>query len=269
MSKRTPATGRRVARVVAVILIVGSATAVLAQRGMRGAPIQELSIHNSPYDGRFMFARLSFTTGPGGYYYFGLPAWAHGYPKAETNLMRIMREVTALKPHVDSSNVFAMDDPELTKFPIAYMAEPDYWTMNDKEAMGLRAYLLKGGFLIFDDFRDDFRNSGRGWQNFEEQMARVIPGARFIDLDPSNPIFHAFFEIKSFDILPQAYDRGPPVLRGLFEDNDPSKRMIAIINFNTDVSQYWEFSGDGFMPVELSNEAYELGVNYVVYGLTH
>ncbi len=84
-----------------------------------------------------------------------------------------------------------------------------------------------------------------------------------------SPIFHAFYDIDSFDIIPQYYDAGKPVLRGLFEDNDPTKRMIAIINFNTDVSNFWEFSGEGFLPIELSNEAYKLGVNYIVYGLTH
>jgi hypothetical protein len=140
--------------------------------------------------------------------------------------------------------------------------------MTDKEALSLRAYLLKGGFIIFDDFRDDFRGGG-GWDNFAQQMQRVIPSARFIDLQPSHPIFHSFYEIESFDIIPQYYDRGRPILRALFEDNDPSKRMLAIINYNTDISNFWEFSSEGFMPIALSNEAYKLGVNYIVYGMTH
>ena len=100
-------------------------------------------------------------------------------------------------------------------------------------------------------------------------MRRVIPGAKFVDLQPSHPIFHCFFEIDSFDIIPQDYDRARPILRGLFEDNDPNKRLMAIINFNTDVSNFWEFSGTGYRPVADSNEAYKLGINYVIYGLTH
>ncbi len=223
---------------------------------------------NVKYDGRFAFARLRFTTGPGGYYYRGLPAWAHGYPNAERNLMKIMNEVTELKPHIDESNVIALDDPDLCRFPVAYMTEAGYWTMTDKEAAGLRAYLLKGGFVIFDDFRDNFRGGG-GWDNFAANMRRVMPEGRFIDLDPSHPIFHSFFEIDSFDIVPQYYDRGRPVFRGLFEDNDPKKRLMAMVNFNTDVSNFWEFSGTGFRPIDESNEAYKLGVNYVIYGMTH
>lgn len=242
---------------------------VRAQRfGVRGEappPVQ----HLTPYDGRLIFARLKFTTAPGGFYYMGLPAWAHGYPRGENNLMRIVNEISMLKPHLDASNVLALDDPELCKFPIAYMAEPDYWTMNDHEADALRAYLAKGGFIIFDDFRDDFRNRNAGWANFLTQIQRLIPNARLIDLQPSHPIFHSFFEINSFTIIPQAYDRGPAVLRGLFVDNDPTKRMLAMVNFNTDVSDFWEFSGSGFRLVADDNEAYKLGVNYLVYALTH
>jgi hypothetical protein len=170
---------------------------------------------------------------------------------------------------VNASNVFTTDDPELLKYPIAYMSEPDFWVMTDKEAAGLRAYLQKGGFLIFDDFRDDGRTGYQGWANFDANMHRVIPDAQFVDLDPSMPIFHSFYDIDSFDIIPQYYDAGKPVLRGVFEDNDPKKRLLAMVNFNTDVSNFWEYSAEGFLPIELSNEAYKLGVNYIMYGLTH
>lgn len=223
--------------------------------------------HNIKYDGRFTFARLVYTTGPGGYYYRGLPAWAHGYNLAEENLMKIMREVSSLRPHIAESNAIALDDPELMKYPVAYMTEAGFWTMTDKEAVALRKYLLKGGFIIFDDFRDDFRSSG--WSNFTMQMARILPEARVVDLTPAHPIFHAFFDIDTFDDLPQYYDRGRPIFRGIFENNDPTKRLMVMINFNTDVSNYWEFSADGFVPVEESNQGYKLGVNYVMYGLMH
>jgi len=243
------------------------ATTLGAQRGLFFEP-REPPQHTIPYDGRFTFARLRYTTGPGGYYYRGLPAWAHGYPNAEENLTKILDSVSLLSPHLDGSNVIALDDPDLCKYPLAYMTEAGFWTMTDREAAAFGAYLRKGGFVIFDDFRSDFRGGG-GWDNFEANMRRVIPDAKFADLDPSHPIFHAFFEIDSFDIIPQAYDRGKPDIRGLFEDNDPKKRLMVIANHNTDISDYWEFSGTGFKPIEESNEAYKLGVNYVVYGITH
>ena len=255
--------GRRVATICVAISCL--ATTALAQRfgGMR-SPLPEPETHLTPYDGRFVFARLKYTTGPGGFYYRGLPAWAHGYPRAETNLMRIVGEVSSVKLHTDASNVLTLDDPQLMKFPVSYMTEAGYWTMNDKEAAGLRAYLAKGGFVVFDDSR-----GVQAWSNFEANMKRVIPGVRFYDLTPAHPIFHSFFEINSFSIIPQKYDGGAPVLKGVYEDNDPRKRLIAMINFNTDVSDFWEFSGTGLSIVSEDNEAYKLGVNYVVYALTH
>jgi hypothetical protein len=88
-------------------------------------------------------------------------------------------------------------------------------------------------------------------------------------MDPKDPIFHAFFDIDAFDILPQAYDGGTPIIRGVYDPTDPDHRLMAIVNFNTDISQFWEFSESGYMPIQDSNEAYKLGVNYVVYSLTH
>ena len=143
--------------------------------------------------------------------------------------------------------------------------------MNHREAEAFRKYLLKGGFVIFDDFKvaGTFGAGGGGWDTFEENIARVIPGARFVDMQISHPIFHSFFEIDSLANFPQAYNAGPPIFRGLFEDNDPKKRLMMIVNYNTDISQYWEWSGRGFRPFDETNEAYKLGVNYVIYGLTH
>jgi len=258
----------RFATLVVALAFVTSGTTLTAQRGFRG-PAPDLNLRNVPYDGRFIFARLKFETGPGGYYYMGLPAWAHGYQRAENNLTRIMAEISKVRPRIDASNVLALDDPELMKFPVAFMAEPDYWTMTEKEALGLRSYFKKGGFVIFDDFRDDPRNGYAGWNNFVTQMKRVLPDVRFFDLDAAHPIFHSFFEINSLDIIPQSYGAGRPVLRAVYEDNDPRKRMLAVINFNTDVSDFWEFSGQGFYPVSESNEGYKLGVNYLIYALTH
>ncbi|HUC75688.1 MAG TPA: DUF4159 domain-containing protein [Vicinamibacterales bacterium] len=247
-----------------LVLAVGAA----AQRRYFNQPPHEPDTHNIPYDGRFTFARLKFVSGPGGYYYRGLPAWAHGYDEAERNLTSIMNEVSNVSPHIDGSNVLTLDDPQLLRYPVAYMTEAGYWTMTDQEAAAFRAYLLKGGFVIFDDFRGNFRGGG-GWENFETNMLRVLPGARIVDLDPKHPIFHSFFEIDSFEIIPQYYDQGAPVFRGIFENNDPTKRLLAMVNFNTDVSNYWEFSATGLKPIDESNQAYKLGVNYLVYGLTH
>jgi hypothetical protein len=272
---------RALAGTVAGLLVAVSA---LAQFGGPRGPFHERP--NVAYDGRFTFVRLKYTTAPGGYWYGGWPAWGHGYPISEQNLMNIMNEVSYLNPHVDEVNVLTLDDPDLFKYPVAYVIEVDWWAMTDSEAAALRTYLQKGGFLIVDDFKPRRRGRssfsgeaalrsrydadfGSGWEVFEAQMKRVLPEGRFVDLDASHPIFHSFFEINRLDIIPQAYIAGTPIFRGLFEDNDPRKRLQIMVDYNTDVSQFWEWSGTGLRPIDDTNEAYNLGVNYIVYGLTH
>lgn len=228
----------------------------------------EPPVNNAKYDARFTFARIRYTVGPGGYYYRGEPAWAHGFNQAEENLTQILDSLTMVHPRLGQSNVFGVDDPLFNEYPVAYMTEAGYWQMNDKEAASLGAYLQKGGFVIFDDFRPPPRGGG-GWEQFEANILRVLPGARMVDLTPADPIFHCFFDINSFSVLPQAYDGGAPEILGIYQDNDPKKRLLAIINFNTDVSQFWEFSATGMFAVNESNQAYQLGVNYIIYGLTH
>ena len=231
------------------------------------APVRTAA--NIPYDGRFTFVRLQYETAPGGYWYQGQPAWSHGTPTAELNLMQIMNAVTALAPHVDDINTLSLEDPEIFKFPVLYIIEVGWWQMTDAEAVNLRAFLGKGGFVIVDDFKLPGGIGGGGWDHFAANMRRVLPDGRFMDLDVSHPIFHQFFDIDSFDIIPQAYNAGRPVFRGVFEDNDPNKRLQMIVNYNTDVSQFWEWSSVGLRPIEQTNEAYKLGVNYIIYGMTH
>ena len=255
---------------VTVVALLCVAATVLAQRGGFGGRRQSLQILPNPrYDGRFTFVRVRYETAPGGYWDRNLPAWAHGYPRAEQNLMKIMNEVSYLNPHVEEIATLTFDDPELFKYPVAYLIEPGWWTMSEREAMGLRAYLQKGGFVIVDDFKYTGEHGGRGWEAFDENMRRVLPDARFVDVSPSHPIYHSFFDIDSFDIIPQYYNRGRPIFRGLYEDNDPTKRLQMIVNYNTDISQFWEYSATGIQPIDDTNEAFKLGVNYIVYGLTH
>jgi hypothetical protein len=223
---------------------------------------------NHPYDGRFTFARIKYR----GYAHFTQegPGWSHDYPRAESHLMMILRELTAMRPftregNIFGGNIFALDDPELFKYPVAYFSEPGGWFPNDKEVEGMRNYLLKGGVVIFDDF------GGNDWFNVVEQFQRVLPKAKILPLDKSHPIFDSFFKIDP-DHIPWTRDvayRGQPQFLAIFEDNDPRKRPIAIFNKELDIGEAWEFSDEGFMPVEMSNEAYKLGVNYIMYALTH
>lgn len=224
---------------------------------------------NVAYDGSFTFARISFATGlrqgfgGGGGRGNRQPPWAHDFPRAERNFLRILEETTLLRPRVDGHNVFSTDDPELSRFPMAYLSEPGFWAPNSAEVEGLRNYLLKGGFLIVDDFR------GQDWFNFEAQMRRVIPQGRFVELDETAQIFDSFFRIDDLAALASPTFQVRPMYLGLYEDNDPEKRLLAIANYNNDIGEYWEFADVGYYPIDLSNEAYKLGVNYIIYAMTH
>jgi hypothetical protein len=247
---------RRVLVTFATLLLVGAPMLVWGQRRFRGwSTVTEEA--NVPYDGRFTFARLRYEV------HGGRSGWEYDYPAMERHLMTMMKEVTALDPHQQGSNIHDMDDPELLKYPVAYLSEPGYWIPNEAETLGLRTYLQKGGFLIVDDF---MRNE---WINFERSMRRVLPDARIVELDVTHPIFDAFFRIDSLKMHhPQATYLNAHFL-GIHEDNDPTKRLMVIINYNTDIGDFMEWSDDGFWPVNVTNDAYKLAINYLIYGMTH
>jgi len=218
------------------------------------------------YDSRFVFARLRYADGyaGGGFAYRQDLPWAHDYPTAERNLMRILADLTLVDPYLgeDGGTILMLDDPALLKYPFAYMSEPGYWHLSKTETVGLRNYLLKGGFLIFDDFHDEHL------LNLEAQMANVLPDLHWVELDATHPVYHSFFDIDSLDYAP-VYIPSIPVFYGLFENNDPNGRLLAVANHNNDIGDSWEWAEAGWVPIELSNEAFKLGVNYVMYALTH
>jgi Domain of unknown function (DUF4159) len=218
------------------------------------------------HDGRFAFTRIRY--GPAveqrGGRFRREPPWMHDFPRADFHFLKILGELTFVPSVVDLGNILTLDDPDLAMFPIAYMSEPGFWTTNEAERTGLRNYLLKGGFIIFDDFR------GNHIQNLVFQMRQVYPEGSFQKLDTTHPIFHSFFEIKALDPRSGYYaEMGDTEWLGIYEDNDTRKRLIAIANNNHDLGELWEFSDTGYVPVDLSNEAYKFGVNYVMYAMTH
>ena len=102
----------------------------------------------------------------------------------------------------------------------------------------------------------------------ETQLRRVLPEYRIIPIPISHPIFDAFYRIASFEPYVHPYAQIPTQFLGIFENNDPTKRLMVAINYNGDISEYWEWSDTGQFGIDLSNDAYKLGVNYIVYALT-
>lgn len=253
---------KRLKLAAVVLLLAAAPLLLLAQR--RGRPPMELP-PNPSYDGRFTYARIKYGM-EGGEFGFrgGGPTWLHDYPHADRHFPKIVQELTSVQVRTDESVILSADDPELMKFPFAYICEAGFWLPSDAEVMGMRNYLLKGGFLLFDDF------DGSHWYNFEAQMKRVLPEGRIIPLTTAHPIFDSFFRISTLEKFVDITNGGTQgEFFGIFEDNDPTKRMMVVVNYNYDVSEFWEYSDQGLVSIDLTNEAYKLGVNYLIYAFSH
>ncbi len=224
-------------------------------------------LQGPPYDGDYHFVRIAFQSGRGGFGGFGRrrggAMWAHDYPRADRNFLAILDETTNISTSRNASNVYTFMDDELFRHPVSYIVEPGFWNPSEEEVERLGQYLRKGGFLMVDDFR-----GARELDNLEFHLKRALPELDMMQVTEVDEIFDSFFRIVPQDVVPP-YGGYPPAWYGIYEDNDITKRLMVIINANNDMAEYWEFSDYGYYPIDLANEAYKLGVNYVVYAMTH
>ena len=268
----------RSAKALIALLFVGSAMAwrvavgepSSAPSGLApAAATQWYDDFNTPYDSKYHFVRVRYDGGGGGFGGFRRGrrggTWSHDYPRAERNFLQILKETTYVGTQAEGSNVLTFDDPELLKYPIAYIVEVGYWHPSDEEVRALGEYLLKGGFLIVDDTRDE---RGFEYRNFASHMERALPGLSLVPLAHDHDIFDSFFRVDPLAVIP-LYGPRDVQYYAIFEDNDPEKRMMVVFNFNNDIAEYWEFSDVGWYSIDLTNEAFKLGVNYIVYAHTH
>jgi hypothetical protein len=213
-----------------------------------------------PTQSRFTMGRMRFTTPDFGWFGRQGPPWSHDWPRSEEHLMKIMAEVTRLDAN-PGGRIISFENEEVFRYPIAYMCEVGFLQLSDEEATNMREYLLRGGFLIVDDFRGD-----REMENFRREMQKVFPDRWLEELPRSHPIWTCFYDISG--VFPQApYARSlTPRYLGMADDRG---RLMMIVDYNMDLSEYWEWSGNPFMPVDQSNEAFKYGVNYLMYALSH
>ncbi len=215
-------------------------------------------------ENRFTFARIRYSMpfrsfgrrGRGG----GYAPWSHDWPISEENFMKIMAEVTRVDVN-PGGHIVGFDTEDVFKYPVAYLCEVGFMSLSPQEAQNMREYLLRGGFLIVDDFRGP-----EELYNFEYQMKLVFPERTLEDLPRDHPIFTCFYDISSLDLIPPYSQNLRPVYKGMADDTG---RLMMVVDYNNDISDYWEWSGDPFTPISNTNEAFKYGVNYVMYALTH
>jgi len=217
-------------------------------------------------ESKFTFARIYFDTpmrrGVGRMGDAFGPPWSHDWPRGEEHLMKIMDELTKLDVN-PSGQIVSFQNDDCFKYPIAYLCEVGALNLSDEEARRMAEYLLRGGFLIVDDFREE-----RALINFRDQMKKVFPDRSLEELPRTHKIWTCFYDISDLKIAP------PPIysrylIPQYFGISDDTDRLMMVVNYNNDLMEYWEWSNDPRMPIEETNEAYKYGVNYVMYALTH
>jgi len=220
----------------------------------------------------FTFARVRYSGwgGRGG-------GWATDYPDSDRNFLYRVQELTSIKTN-PREVIVHLTDPNLLNYPFIYMIEPGRMYLSDAEVEGLRKYLLNGGFLMVDDFW-----GGDEYDNFYENIKRVFPDREPAELPIEHPIFHMVYDLKEKPQVPSigwgtsgmTYEQRPgpddgsvPHYKGIFDDKG---RMMVIICHNTDLGDGWEREGENerYFREFSEKKAYPMGINIVVYAMTH
>jgi len=224
----------------------------------------------------FAFARLMFPPGANdgyagrfdGDWRRGLSLWTQDYPRADRHFAQALRRLTRV--HVRSvEQPVNLDDAEEFDWPWLYAVQVGEWGPTDAQMLALREYLLRGGFFMADDF-----HGTEEWAVFEERIKHVFPERPIVEIPDNDPIFHTVYDLDKRIQMPgaahlrQGYklDGRVPHWRGIYDDKG---RVMIAISFNSDVGDAWEWADSDRYPEQFAGMAIRLGVNYVVYAMTH
>jgi hypothetical protein len=252
----------RIAAALALCLLVSG---VLAQRGFRRSALEP----NQPLVGEpreWTFARLAYNVG-----YGAGDGWATDYPGAEYHFSEAVRRLTRIDVHPDG-HVVSPDSDQLFDYPWLYAVEPGSWGFSADQAARLREYLLRGGFLMVDDFHGE-----REWSFFLEGMLAVFPD-RPVEEVPADDLVYAIpYPVEERVQVPgpgymtsgrtyEEPDGVTPHWRGVRDDEG---RWMVLISFNIDYGEGWEQADNPRYPEEFTGQAYEVAIDYLIYAMTH
>lgn len=230
--------------------------------------VDEEAYDGPPDDFQYVFARLAHFS-PRGRALNG-HAWSTDYPKADRQFLLGVLRFTSIQARRQEQVVRPLD-PELFDFPFIYAVEVGYLHFSDEDAARMREFLLRGGFLVVDDFHGTYE-----WASFEREIGKVFPDRPIQEVELSDPIFHCFFDIEEKIQVPglqylysgRKYEQDGviPHYRAIYDDHG---RIMVMINFNVDLGDAWEWADLPQYPEVYTSYAYRLGVNYIVYSMTH
>lgn len=270
---------RRPAIITVVILLLAAVAVAQRPRGRSEYGQRQYAYATvEDFDGSFQFCRVVFRQGPG----VG-GNWSVDFPRADQNLSTRLSELTktsvGLHPDGEPRHLLVtLDNPVLFRCPFIMMTEVGSAFLNPAEAAGLRDYLLKGGFLWADDFWGEY-----AWAVFEDQLRKALPSGTypFVDLPLDHPIFSSLMTVRRIPQIPsinfwgapggptseQGQDSAVPHARAILDDHG---RVMVFATHNTDVGDSFEREGDSRAYfLEFSVEGYALGVNVLLYAMTH
>lgn len=224
-------------------------------------------------DHGFTFVRIRYGNNATGWVrQFGDQTWSHDYPTAEYNFYEALERTT--KIHVNRPPVvLELSDPQIFEYPVLYLCEPGYWEMSDEDVENLREYLDRGGFMFFDDFRGDVE-----WMQLVTQVERIYPDRSLVELPNDHPIWSIYYDVDPVaapSLVSGSRGRrfgggrggGPDTddrYYGLFDDDG---RMMMMICFNQDLGDGWEYPDFDYQDASLIT--FQMGVNFLIYALTH
>jgi len=266
----------------ALCAILWLAGAGLAQRGFFRQPDDDVTVpvRNAEYH----FVRVEYTDRPEFHRGWGYSSrdgqgtgwWLVDWPAAENHFTSGVARLT----RVDSGDPrhMRLTDERLFQYPWIYATQTGWWDLSDAETARLREYLLRGGFLVVDDFWGPEQ-----WELFRQTMQRVLPNQPIADIAETDAVMHVLYDIREKDrtFIPGSRHlrRGTggtveiwqpegtsPAWRAMY---DPANRMVVAVNFNTDVGDAWEFADVPYYPEAMTSLAYRYGINYLIYAMTH
>ena len=237
-----------------------------------------------PATGEFHFIRMEYTDLPQYHRGWGFASrdangsgwWVMDWPDADDHFTSGIERLTRIQ--VGAPEHFSLTDPRLFDNPWIYATQTGWWGLSNAEVAKLREYLLRGGYLVVDDFWGPEQ-----WEVFRQTMARVLPDQEAVDIAESDPVMNVLYSIQEKDrsfipgtrhlrmggdgkVVVVQPPGSEPAWRAMY---DPKNRMVVAINFNTDVGDAWEYADAPEYPEHMTSLAYRYGVNYVIYAMTH
>jgi Domain of unknown function (DUF4159) len=201
----------------------------------------------------------------------GGTSWTQDYPRADRHFAMAVRRLTRVHVRSVEQPVNLNDGDDVFNWPWLCAGEMGDWKLNREQAQKLRDYLLRGGFLMLDDFWGT-----EEWERFYESMQMVFPDRQIVEMDDVDPIFHTVYDLNDRYQVPgewalrrgSTYRKDGAVAhwRGIYDDH---KRVMVAMSFNSDIGDSWEWADDPRYPEKYSALGMRIGVNYVIYSLTH